>query len=185
MIRIAINRSAPTDSDAGVGHLDILKTVAANLPRFPDGRIDYSSARVALVLNCVVRFERRILLLQRSDVVSHHVGKWSCVTGFIDRFLPINVLASTELSEELSLEVRDNVALRCAEPFVSFDSEAEKTWIVYPVLASFDVLPRIVLNSENTDHRWVYPWDVDRLEIIPGQRRALADALALDFANLK
>jgi hypothetical protein len=160
-------------------HLAILRAVAANLPRFPDGRIDYSSAHVAVVLNCVVCFEGRILLVRRSDGVSHHAGKWGCVTGFVDRFLPINILASIELSEELSLNINSNVTLRCAEPFITLDSETAMSWIVYPVLVSLDILPRIALNQENTDHRWIYPRDLDHYEIIPGQRRALAKALAL------
>ena len=38
-----------------------VKELAEKLPRFPDGRIDYSHSDVALVVTCFVKFQDKIL----------------------------------------------------------------------------------------------------------------------------
>lgn len=86
--------------DGSRGHLPALKAVAATLPRFPDGRIDYSHSRVALVVNCIVRHGDKILLVRRSGLVAHHGHRWGCVTGFIDRFTSLESLVDCELFGE-------------------------------------------------------------------------------------
>jgi ADP-ribose pyrophosphatase YjhB (NUDIX family) len=159
-------------------HLPMLRFVAAGLPRFSDGRIDYTDSRVALVLNCVVRCRRKILLLRRSDLVSNHRGKWSCLTGFIDQFLNLDVLVACELREELSIDVAAASEVLCSRSFTFIDREASKKWIVYPVQVTFELLPQIRLNWENDEYRWIFPSEIDDFQVIPGQRRALMEVSA-------
>ncbi len=47
----------------------ILQEFSEKLPKFPDGRIDYSGSDKAPVLTCFVKFGDKILLLKRSDKV--------------------------------------------------------------------------------------------------------------------
>ena len=49
--------------------LAIIKEFANKLPKFPDGRIDYSSSDIAPVITVFVKHKDKILLLKRSDKV--------------------------------------------------------------------------------------------------------------------
>ena len=48
-------------------NIDLILKEFDRLPKFPDGRIDYSNSDKAPVLTCFVRFEDEILLLKRSE----------------------------------------------------------------------------------------------------------------------
>ena len=169
-------------TDAGSrDHLPLLEAVAAALPRFPDERIDYSHARVALVINCIVRHDGKILLVRRSGLVALHGNRWGCVTGFIDRFISLEALVGCELREELSVDVASASEVRCANPFRSVDDAAAKVWLVYPVLVTFEQRPRIRLNWENGAFRWIRPAEIDNFRVIPGQARALAVVIGKDW----
>jgi hypothetical protein len=63
---------------------DIISRLAEKLPKFLDGRIDYTDAKEAAVLNCFVMHDGELLLLKRSDKVSHYKGVWHVVAGFLD-----------------------------------------------------------------------------------------------------
>ena len=52
-----------------IGALEIVKELSKTLPRFPDGRIDYSNSDVAPVVTIFVEYGNKILLLRRSDKV--------------------------------------------------------------------------------------------------------------------
>ena len=52
-------------------HLELVERLSAELPRFEDGRVDYTKSPVAPVVNCIVWYDDKILLLQRSDRVAN------------------------------------------------------------------------------------------------------------------
>ncbi len=95
------------------------------LPKFPDGRIDYSSSDKAPVLTCFVRFEDKILLLKRSDRVGTYRGKWHTVAGYIDEPKPIQQKALEELEEEPDIHREDVSSFTRVSP-MSFLTRAQR-----------------------------------------------------------
>jgi len=65
---------------------DILIELSKELPKFPDGRIDYTHAHKAPGMTCFIKFKDKILLLERSNQVSTYKGMWGSVAGYIDEF---------------------------------------------------------------------------------------------------
>jgi 8-oxo-dGTP pyrophosphatase MutT (NUDIX family) len=160
-------------------HLRRIKHLAASLPRFPDGRIDYTTSDLAPVVNCMVYHDEHVLLLRRSNRVGAGQGKWSGVDGYIDTLDSLRSTVLKELKEELGL-AEDQVAdIQIARPYRSADSEAEKTWVVYPVLVELTKTPDIRLDWEHTRYEWVRPDKIGRFNLLPGQERVLKKALGL------
>lgn len=160
-------------------HLKRVRHLAASLPRFPDGRIDYTDSDVAPVVNCMVYFDEHVLLLRRSSRVGADQGKWSGVDGYIDTLDPLRSTVLKELKEELGLAEGLIADIQIARPYRSADSAAKKTWIVYPVLVELTKAPDITLDWEHTRYEWVKPDQIGRFDLLPGQERVLKKALAL------
>jgi len=137
------------------------------LPRFPDGRIDYSNSDKAPVLTCFVRCEDKILLLKRSDRVRTYQGKWHTVAGYIDEPKPIRQKALEELEEELDIHSKDVSDFTAGEPYEFFDEGAKMSWIVHPVLVELKNKPQIRLDWEHTEFMWISPNEVEGYDTVP------------------
>jgi ADP-ribose pyrophosphatase YjhB (NUDIX family) len=127
----------------------------SKLPRFPDGRIDYSNSDKALVLTCFVKYGNKILLLKRSEKVNSYRGKWSAVAGFIDEPKSIEEKLMEELKEEIGILKKNILKIRMGELFEVYDDSIKKTWIILPVLAELKSRPVIKLDWEHTDFKWI------------------------------
>ncbi len=145
----------------------LLIEYAANLPRFPDGRIDYSTSDWAAVLTCFGRFEDKILLLKRSDRVRTHKGKWNTVAGYVDEPKPIREKALEELDEVLGISVQNILQCKMCIPYVFFDPDEQKTWLVYPVLVELKQKPEIKLDWEHTEFKWISPNKLTTYDTVP------------------
>ena len=88
-----------------------------SLPRFPDGRINYTGAKKAAVLLCAVKHDDKILLLKRSDKVGNYRGKWNLVAGFLDQPRPVREKVLEEIREELGLSEEQINDITVGEPF--------------------------------------------------------------------
>ena len=56
--------------------METIKKFYNKLPKFPDGRIDFSDSDTAQVITVIVKFDGRILMLKRSNAVSTYKCKW-------------------------------------------------------------------------------------------------------------
>ncbi|MBW2988196.1 hypothetical protein DRJ48_03545 [Candidatus Woesearchaeota archaeon] len=136
-----------------------------DLPRFSDGRIDYSKTKSAPVLTCFITLNGKILLLKRSNSVTTYKGKWNTVAGYIDEPKPIQakaleeVLEETGITKELICEVIEGESL--------IINDANRTWIVFPVLVKLKQMPKLRLNFEHTEAKWILPEELPKYEIVP------------------
>jgi 8-oxo-dGTP pyrophosphatase MutT (NUDIX family) len=160
-------------------HLELVRRLAATLPKFDDGRIDYSTSTTAPVVNCMVFYDDRILLLQRSDRVGEYKGSWSGVDGYIDRPIAVEDIVLNELQEELGITKKDVARIAVAKSYESDDQQAGVTWIVFPVLVELLRLPTITLDWEHVQYRWISPSELSNFDFLPGQDRVLRLALIL------
>jgi len=146
---------------------EVLREFAEKLPRFPDGRIDYSNSDKAPVLTCFVRFEDKILLLKRSDRVRTHKGKWHTVAGYIDEPKPIREKALEELHEELGIYEHNILQCKMGSPYEFFDPDEQKSWLVHPVLVELKQKPDIKLDWEHTEFKWISPDKLTTYDTVP------------------
>ncbi|MDG6217994.1 MAG: hypothetical protein QCI00_00945, partial [Candidatus Thermoplasmatota archaeon] len=80
----------------------LLEQFSKQLPKFPDGRIDYTSSDVAPVITVFITFENTMLLLKRSSNVSTYKETWNTVAGYLDS---PNQTIFEKILEELHEEV--------------------------------------------------------------------------------
>jgi ADP-ribose pyrophosphatase YjhB (NUDIX family) len=144
-------------------------TLANALPRFPDGRIDYTHAPVAPVLNVFVLYQGKLLLVKRGDKVGWLKDRWHIIAGFLDEEKTLAEKALEEMGEELGItpeSVKEIVAL---DPYR--DPLGGKEWIIYPVIIDLVEMPEITLDWENVDYAWIELGDIEKYDVIPNVLR--------------
>ena len=151
----------------------ILREMSEKLPKFPDGRIDYSHSDRAPVLNCFVKFRDKVLLLKRSGQVRAYRGLWNSVGGYLDEFCSVEEKVREELREELGIGDDLIGKIKIGEAYEMTDGEIRKTWIIFPVLAELNREPEIKLDWEHTEYRWIIPADMEKFDTIKNLGLAL------------
>jgi len=155
----------------------LLRDFAETLPRFPDGRIDYSTSDRAPIVTCFVKYADKLLLLKRSDRVRTHQGKWNTVAGYIDELKPIREKALEELSEEIGVSEKDVRQFKMGRPYDFFDPDSKKTWLVHPVLVELKGTRKITLDWEHTEFKWITPDELTTYDTVPKLAKSLKRVL--------
>lgn len=156
----------------------ILKEFADKLPKFPDGRIDYTYSKKAPVIICFVKFQDDILILKRSDKVGVYRERWNVVAGYLDEPKSIHEKALEEIEEELGV-LRENVLrIILGTPYEYFDENIQKTWFIHPVLAELKLKPEIKLDWEHTDFKWIDPKEITKYDLVSNLGESLNRVLA-------
>ena len=135
------------------------------LPRFSDGRINYTDAVEAPVTNIYATFERKVLLVRRSPLVGWLKERWHVPAGFLDEEKTLEQKVYEELLEETGIREAAVRALIALDPVV--DQDEHKRWIVYPVHAELHHRPRIRLDYEHTAHAWASPYTLEHFRLLP------------------
>ncbi len=150
-----------------------IRTFSRNLPKFSDGRIDYSHSQTALVVCIFVK--DRVLLLKRSDKVSSYKGLWNAVTGFLDKPCPLRNKILEELEEEIGVNEGGILSIHIG---ISHKVEDNKRiWIVYPALVELKNLPEIRLNWEHAEYKWIKPNEFKNFNIVPKLDKSFENAI--------
>jgi ADP-ribose pyrophosphatase YjhB (NUDIX family) len=146
----------------------IFDKLTKNLPKFDDGRVDFSNASCAPVVNAIVSAGGKILILKRSEKVCAYRGKWNCVGGFIDRPHSAESVALKELYEETSIPESEILSVREVGMRRIDDPEICKTWYQHLVSIELFAQPKIQLNWEHTDYAWVTSAELKQYSTTPG-----------------
>ena len=155
----------------------VLQEFSEKLPKFEDGRIDYSTSDKAPVLNCFVKFENQVLILRRGDKVRAYRGLWNSIGGYLDEFCLLEEKVLEELREELGIMPDLIFQMKTGNPFEFNDKDIQKIWLIFPILVELKSKPEIKLDWEHTDFRWIFPEDLKSFDIMPGLERILASVL--------
>ena len=155
---------------------ETIEELARELPRFPDGRIDYSNSHVALTLTAFVKYEDKILLLKRSGKVRTYRRKWCAVTGYLDELKPISRKALEEVQEELGIRESSISSISIGKPYEFTDAELNITWVDHPILVELKNKPRVKLDWEHTEYRWIKPEEMKDFDTVPGLDKSLENA---------
>jgi len=158
-----------------------IESFAAKLPRFPDGRINYSKSNIAPVITVFVVYDHQVLLLKRSKKVRTYKQKWNTIAGYLD---DPNQSIKEKMLEELNEEV--NITKDTIEQFIFgkryqfTDTTAEKTWIVHPTKVILKEKPVIHLDWEHTTFRWIHPKEITRFDTVPMLKKSLSAVIDTD-----
>ena len=133
--------------------------------RFSDGRIDYTDASEAPVLNIYATHERKVLLVRRSPLVGWLKERWHVPAGFLDDEKTLEQKVYEELEEETGIRIASVRAMTALEPVV--DKDEHKRWKVYPVHVELNRRPRITLDYEHTARAWASPWTLYDFNLLP------------------
>jgi isopentenyldiphosphate isomerase len=153
--------------------LEIVKEFSKKLPKFKDGRIDYSDSDTAPVITIFIKYEDKILLLKRSEKVLTYKEKWNTVAGYLDEIKPIQEKIKEEVIEELGIEENNISSIFIGESYKFKDQKINRTWIVFPVLAELKNKLEIKLDWEHTEYKWIKPEELENFDIVPNLKESL------------
>jgi len=131
------------------------------------GQIDFSKARWAPVINCVVRHRGELLLLKRNKALRFYPGYWNGISGFLDDKKSLVEKVKEELKEEAGISPRSITKIRVGEVFDQDEPRYGKTWIVHPVLVDVKT-NKVKIDWESRDYRWVSAREAATLRLLPG-----------------
>jgi len=138
-----------------------------------DGQVDFTNIRYAPVINCVVRHNDKILIVQRNSKMRLYPNFWNGISGFLDDGRRIEEKVKDELREELGIEANDIVSIHRGPVFDQEEEKYNKTWIVHPILVDVKV-DKIKLDWEAQNHKWIKVEDAKTFDLLPGFDRVLA-----------
>lgn len=136
------------------------------------GQTDYTNIKRAPVINCVVKYKDKILLVQRSSNMKFYPGFWNGISGFLDDSKTVAEKVKDELQEELGVEEKNIVAITQGDIFEQEEQKYDKIWIVHPVLVEMGT-DTIRLDWEAQHYQWVSLAEAKSFNLLPGFERVL------------
>lgn len=136
------------------------------------GQVDYSTARFAPVINCILHHKGKILLIYRSPSLRFYPGCWNGVSGFLDDGKDIEEKAKEEIREETGIAAKHIKTMERGQTFEVEDPRYKKTWIVHPVRVEVDT-NKVRLDWEGATFRWVSPREARKLSLVSGVTEVL------------
>ena len=140
------------------------------------GQVDFSYARWCPVINCVVRYHEKILLVKRNEGMRWYPGLWNGISGFLDDQKSLREKVEEELREELGVDSTHIISMTRGEILNQEDTALHKTWIVHPVCVEI-ATDQIRLDWEATEFAWVTRDEISSYRLLPGFREVLEHAL--------
>jgi len=143
------------------------KELEKKLPKLNDGRLNYSKSKTCLVLTVFIKYKEKILLLKRSGKVGTYKNKWNTVTGYIDENKPLYQKIIEEINEEVGLKENDILSYKIFKPYEFMDKKINKKWIIYPSKIELKNNPKIILDWEHIEYKWIFPKDLTKFDTVP------------------
>ena len=131
------------------------------------GQVDYTHARWAPVINCVLKYKNKILVVERTKNLNFYPGYWNGISGFLDDQRSLNQKVFDELKEELGIHKTKIKKIKLGEIFDQEETKYKKTWIVHPVLVEVET-DKIKLDWEARNYQWLAVEEVWKLKLLPG-----------------
>ena len=131
------------------------------------GQIDYTNIRRAPVINCVLRYGDKILLVKRSVELRLYPNYWNGISGFLDDDRSVPEKVKDEIREETAIGEQDIISIKEGEVLELEEPEYEKTWIVHPVLVDVKT-DDVKLDWESQEYKWVTLDEISNFDLVPG-----------------
>jgi len=129
--------------------------------------------RSTKIVTCFLTNGKKILILKRSNNVKSMKGLWAGISGIIEKNeLPL-VRAKIEIFEELGIKDEEIKLLKESETMRIISPQYENhEWEVYPFLFEAEN-PKIKLNWENSEYKWINADDVSNYKTVPSLEKVL------------
>ncbi len=131
------------------------------------GQTDYTNIRWAPVINCVLKYKNKILVVQRSSELHYYPSYWNGISGFLDDARSIKEKVEEELREELGIPKNKIKKVILGEIFDNDAPKYKKTWITHPILVEV-LTDKIKLDWEAQKYAWVSVKEAKKLKLLPG-----------------
>jgi 8-oxo-dGTP diphosphatase len=119
------------------------------------------------VVTCFLEYDKRILLLRRSERVGTYRGRWAGISGYIEEGNTPYQQALEEIKEETGLDKEHVKLIREGQPLEVVDEQMGRKWIVHPFRFRVMKPEKIEMDWEHTELRWVDPEDIAKYETVP------------------
>ena len=131
------------------------------------GQVDYTNIRWCPVINCVLKYKNKLLVVKRSKELNFYPCYWNGISGFLDDKKDLNQKVLSELKEELGILKKDILEIKLGEIFDQNEPKYKKTWIVHPVLVEIKT-NKIKLDWEAQNYKWAEINEIQKLKLLPG-----------------
>lgn len=151
----------------------------ASEPKFTPkaGQIDYTHARWAPVVNCVVVHGGKLLIVERNKRMRLYPEYWNGISGFLDDQKSLEEKVREELFEETGLSGSNILDIRLCGIFDQEAPDVGKTWIVHAVRVEV-ATDQLTFDWEAQDYRWVTKEEALSYKLLPGFAEVLDVAVA-------
>ncbi|GBF24299.1 nucleoside triphosphatase NudI [archaeon MnTg01] len=131
--------------------------------------------RATKIVTCFLKSGDKILILKRSDKVKSMKSLWAGISGIIENNESPLERTKIEIFEELGIEasqiklIKESTKMRIISP-----QYENHEWEVYPFLFSVEN-PKIKLNWENSEYKWVKVEEISNYETVPSLDKVLSN----------
>jgi len=129
--------------------------------------MDFTKIRWSPVINCVLQYKNKILVVERSKNLRLYPGYWNGISGFLDSDSSLKEKVFEELKEEVGLNKKNVLSIHSGQIFDQDEPKYKKTWIVHPVLVKVNT-DKIKLDWEAKNYKWIKLEEVKKLKLLPG-----------------
>jgi len=105
--------------------------------------------------------------MKRSNKVAVFQNKWAVISGHLDCVKPIKEIILEEIREEGNIKESDIKNIDATETIEMQYGNTNKKNILLLSWVHLKMKPKIKLNWENTDYKWVTVDDLDKYEFDP------------------
>ena len=133
--------------------------------------------RSTKIVTSFIKDNEKLLILKRSDKVKSMKGLWAGISGIIEKNEEPLSRAKIEIFEEAGI-TEDKITLIKASEEMKIHSPQYKNheWEIFPFLFESSK-PRIKLNWENSDFKWINIEELENYETVPSLQKVLFNLL--------
>jgi len=129
------------------------------------------------IVTCFLKSGDKILILKRSDKVKSMKSLWAGISGIIENNESPLERTKIEIFEELGIDANQIKLLKESAKMRIISPQYENhEWEVYPFLFSVEN-PKIKLNWENSEYKWVKAEEISNYETVPSLDKVLSNLL--------
>lgn len=133
---------------------------------------DYTKARWCPVINCVLEYNKKILLVKRNKSLNFYPNYWNGISGFLDDQKSLREKIISEIKEETGISKKNIKSIKLGKIFLQEEKKYKKTWIVHPVLVKVKT-DKVKLDWEAQEYKWVKLKEAKKLKLMPGFLKVL------------
>ena len=133
--------------------------------------------RATKIVTCFLKSGDKILILKRSNRVKSMKNLWAGISGIIENNESPLERTKIEIFEELGIDASQIKLLKESTKMRIISPQYENhEWEVYPFLFSVEN-PKIELNWENSEYKWVMVEEISNYETVPSLEKVLSNLL--------